>query len=307
MASNFDDFDKKARDLLSEDYIPFPPEKKDDAGKVILVPNEKQFFMKIKSAGPSVLGDGASVFTTTTVYDSNKNELKPKISLKLPLKYGFSFDKLEMPGQAIDFSYCPELVPGLTAKVKTSEKGGKVTTIIEAEFKKDKDLTAICNTTTDMKTVNVSVLTATPITTGFSLKYAKDEKEGDTLMTTLGAAYTLPVKASLFGKMQFEAFSQKFKDASFQALYPVNNKLSVSALVDCKSGKGDKLEYGGVVGASYNCTATTCVKGKFTYKNYILAGALKQTFPNKLSVSPAMEVALFKPTEFKWGVTASLG
>lgn len=232
----------------------------------------------------------------------NNNSLIPKIALKVPLKYGFSLDKFEMPGQAIEVSYCPEFVAGLTTKVKKSKD-----TEIEAEYKKDKDLTVVCKTSLDFKNFFVSVLTATPITTGFSLQYAKGDSKADTLTTVLGATYTLPVKATLFGKMQLEALSKTFQKASLQALYPVNDKLSVSALLNCEPVEAKPLKYGAIVGAVYNCTPTTSVKGKFTYDEYILAGALKQTFPNKLSISPAMEVSLVKPKELKWGVTASLG
>ena len=274
----FKDFDKSPADLLGDDF-------------------DAKYSLKVKSSGPY-----GTTLTSTTTFKENKDckgccncTLVPKLSVKYAHSSGFTVEKFEVTDTA-------------KASVETSLVG--VAPNLKMEFKgNDSDkadlsfkyVAPVATVTGEVdiygfKAAKASVCSGHgDITVGANADIKMDKMAVQSTNFGLGLGYKMP---NIFVGARADSNLSKYTARwSYDGFKGVNVAGDVTH---------DSETNASVVG-SYKCNPDTNLKLKVaTCNGGVVYGSVKQSFPNKFSVTGSAEV----PASFnsiKFGLNATLG
>lgn len=204
----------------------------------------------------------------------------------------FSLDKLEHKnGEVTLETSIGDLMPGLNIELKGTKKSEKLTGDLSATYKIPQ-----LTFTSELDVVNLSSLKKSicfgsgPMTLGADGSFSK----GALSDFSLGVGYTIPKQAFLGIRAD-----NKITDFSANFLYTVNKDVTVG-------GNVTYPKTGFALGATYKCNPKTALKFKMSTNGNCAASA-KQTIDSSTSICAAAAFDIKKPSEYKFGVIASLG
>lgn len=267
--STYDDFDKTAKDLLKKDF------------------DTETLALKIKTNGPQ----GLTIDTKVDFFRADNLAATVSGKKKFPQ---FCVDKFEHKNNSMTLeTSMDDLMPGLTLEFKYKQ-ADKVSGSLSGTYKHPS-----ATLTGDLDIVNygldASICSgADPVTMGGDISISN----GALKNFSLGLGYQIPKQAFLGVRVNDKAtaFSTNF-------LYTVNPDVTLMGSAThntLKKGPGPI-----VFGGTYKCNPNTALKFKLDLDGGVGASA-KQTIDANTNVVAATTFNLKDPSDFKFGVIASL-
>lgn len=266
----FNDIDKSINEIFDDDF-------------------DVKCGLKVKTAGP-----WGSTVTSNTTLNCKDHSTSTKLSVKYPHSSGFTVEKFEIAqdGHINTETSLTGAAPNLKLEFKGNDEKSKGDVIATYKIPK---VTLVA----ELDILGFSKLKASAtsgqgaVTVGASVVANLAKSSLDTVDVSVG--YTAP---KFYGVVKA---ADTFKAFSGSASYNVSDKLTVAA-----KGSHSAKGVGGAAAAIYACCPNNTMKFKAGTCGALTA-SVKRSYEKKFTVVAAVSTNANNVSDFKWGVTSTLG